>query len=128
MKEEKLPIGLSCNYSLEARDEYLYVKAEGHYDEEIFLGYPQLVREACIKHGKRHVMFNGLEVKNIYPTTTSRHDMGMEIANAMGDEIKVALIWPQYATNYYSQAIAEIHGTAFKVFNSTEPALEWLLG
>lgn len=118
---------MSDNYSIEVRSEYLYVKVVGNYDEESFLNYPQIVKEACIKYNKKLALFNGLEVKNILHTTISRYDMGMEIVSTIKDEIKVALVWPITYTNYYTQAIAENYGAEFKVFESDEPALKWLL-
>ncbi|NVK84222.1 MAG: hypothetical protein HWE21_07865 [Cytophagia bacterium] len=118
---------MSANYSIEVQSEYLYVKAVGNYNEEEFLSYPQIVKEACFKHNKKLALFNGLDVKNISLTTISRYDMGMEIVNTIKKEIKVALVWPITYTNYYSQAIAENYGAEFKVFHSDEAALQWLL-
>lgn len=117
---------MNCECSIEVRSNYLFIKVEGDYDEELILNLPRLIKEACTKNNKTLVLFYGLELKNISPTATSRYEIGLEIATELKNEVKLAVVWPLNAINYYSQTIAEMNGAQFKIFSSEDEAKAWL--
>ena len=120
-----IPAGES-SYTLETRSDYIVMRITGVYNSRQFLGYPQIMLDACLKADVKKILVDATLVDFSNLSTMERFFLGEEIASVVSNKVAIALVVPEQIITHFSETVAVNRGAKIFVAFNTERAVEWL--
>lgn len=110
----------------EPREDYLYMKMEGDYNEQDAFSYPTIGLAECDKYGYKKLMVNALHMGNASTTAIEKFFLGRRMAEVFGARLKVAILWNPEDIDKMAEMTANFKGADVLITGDEEEAMAWL--
>ena len=120
-----IPAGES-SYTLETRSDYIVMRITGVYNSRQFLGYPQIMLDACRKADVKKILVDATLVDFSNLSTMERYLLGEEFGQVVSYHLAIAILVREELITNFLETVATNRGAKMFVSSENDKALAWL--